>query len=103
MQQRDYIQRLIEQLAATVASILGLTKVGKEVEADRALDEAWVANLGMRRADAERLDDATLRLMLREKVALAAMLFDAQAQLEQARGVPDRAVSLRARALRLGR
>ena len=101
MQQRDYIQRLIEQLAATIASILGFAKEGRVHESRRMLDDAWIANLGMRRSDAERLDDATLRIMLREKIVLAANLFEAQALIEDAAGDSAAAESARRRAKRL--
>lgn len=98
MQQRDYIQRLIEQLAAVVANILGFAKEGRVAEADRLIEDAWTSNLGLRRADAERLDDGTLKMMLGEKVALAAALFEVGAAVEAARGDEARAATLRRRA-----
>ena len=101
MQQRDYIQRLIEQLAATIASILGFAKEGRIHESRRMLDDAWLANLGMRRGDAERLDDATLRIMLGEKAVLAANLFEAQALIEETAGDSAAAEIARRRAKRL--
>jgi hypothetical protein len=98
MQRRDYLERMIEQLAAAVGRILGLAGEGRVAEADRALDEAWSASLGLRKADAVRLDDATLHLMLSGKTALAAKLFEAQAAVEDARGAPALAEALRRRA-----
>jgi hypothetical protein len=85
MQQRDYIERLIAELAAMIASALGAGKQGRVLEAQQELDEAWIRSVGLHRADAERLDDATLRATLGAKAALAARLFDAQAELEEAR------------------
>ncbi len=82
MQQRDYIQRLIEQLNETIGGILGFANSGRVVEAESMLDDAWVSLLGMRRSDAERLDDATLRAMLGERVEIAARLLEARATLQ---------------------
>jgi len=98
VQRRDYLERMIEQLAAVIGRILGLAGEGRVAEADRALDEAWSASLGVRRADALRFDDATLRVMLAGKTDLAAKLFEAQAAVEEVRGAPGVAQSLRRRA-----
>ncbi|MBK6697952.1 MAG: hypothetical protein IPG50_38050 [Myxococcales bacterium] len=102
MQQRDYLQRLIEQVAATVARALGAAKDGQAEEALRILDEAWLANIGMRRSDAVRLDGATLQLMLGDKTPLAARLFEAQALIEDGRGDAVEAALARRRAMALG-
>jgi hypothetical protein len=100
MQQRDYLERLIEQIAAFLARIVGLTRAGKHEEAEREIDNGWTA-LGFRRADAHRLDDATLRMMLGPKLALAIELLSAEADLHEARGSQPLADMLRARITKL--
>jgi hypothetical protein len=103
VQQRDYIERLIEQIVSAVARIAGLTQEAKLDEAEHELDETWTAVLGFRRADAARLDDDTLRMLLGAKAECAATLFEAEASLEEARGNPAAAESLRRRASRIAR
>jgi hypothetical protein len=102
MQQRDYIERLIQQIAAFVARILGFANEGRIRQAEDELDAAWTA-LGLRRADAMLLDDATLRMLLGAKAAVAADLFDAQAALDEVRGATASAEELRRRAVALRR
>jgi len=100
MQQRDYIERLIAQIAAFLARIVGATRDGDLQAAEQTLDEAWRA-LGMRRGDVMRLDDATLRMLLGAKTPLAADLLDAQAAVEEARANIQLADDLRRRATQL--
>ena len=100
MQSRDYIERLIQQMAAFIARIVGAAQKGDAQEAEEALEAAWGA-LGLRRRDALRLDDATVRMLLGAKTALAADLFEAQASLEETRGASALADELRTRAAAL--
>jgi hypothetical protein len=97
MQQRDYIERLIQQIAAFIARILGAARSGDVQEAESAMDDAW-RTLGLRRNDALLLDDATLRMLLGNKAAVAADLFEAQAAFEEARTNFEAADDLRRRA-----
>jgi hypothetical protein len=97
MQQRDYIERLIQQIAAFIARIVGAAKAGDPQQAEEGLDAAWQA-LGLRRVDAQRLDDTTLRMLLGAKSALAADLLEAQATVEETRGDAAAADDLRNRA-----
>jgi hypothetical protein len=97
MQQRDYIDRMIQQIATAIAAVLGRVAKGEIVEAERDLDAAW-SSLGVRRCDLLRLDDATVRVMLGPKSELAARLAVAQASLEEARGAIAEAETLRRRA-----
>ncbi len=97
MQERDYIDRLIRQIAEFVARIVGAARNGQPEEAERALDAAWRA-LGLRRQDVMRVDDATLRALLGAKAQLGAELFDAEAALEEARSNAPLADELRTRA-----
>lgn len=101
MYKRDYIERMIEQLAAAIAQILGLAARGETEEAEQALERAWSSSLGLRRADILRLDEGTLRAMLGDKAELAIKLIEAQATVEDARGRSAIASSLRARARNL--
>jgi hypothetical protein len=98
VQQRDYIERLIEQIVSAVARIAGLTTDAKLEEAERELDDTWTAVLGFRRADATRLDDGTLRMMLGARIECAAKLFEAEGAWEEARGNHAAAERLRKRA-----
>lgn len=97
MQKRDYIEDLIIQIAAGLARITGLVTEKKFDEAEREIDAAW-SSLGFRRADASRLDDATLRALLGQKMEIAARLFDAESVLEDAKGNRTAAEALRRRA-----
>jgi hypothetical protein len=99
MQTRDYLERMIRQIAEVLARISGFTAEGKYDEAERELDGVWSAALGIRRKDVTRLDDTTLRVMLGPaKLEHAAALLDAEADLAHARGDAARATDLRARA-----
>jgi hypothetical protein len=102
MQQRDYIERLIQQIATFIARIMGATQTGQVPEAEEALDSAWRA-LGLLGKDAMRLDDATLKMLLGAKATLGADLLDAQAALEEARSGAALADELRSRATVLRR
>jgi hypothetical protein len=102
VQQRDYIERLIERIAAAIAAILDAATAGAFAEAERDLDGAWTA-LGVRRSDVLRLEDGTVRSLLGAKTALAARLLDAQAAVEEARGLHALAAALRARSASLQR
>jgi hypothetical protein len=101
VQQRDYLERMIEQLAAAVARAAGLARDGKADEAVHELDEAWTTALGMREKDALRLDDSTLRMMLGAKTDVVVTLLQARADVEASRGADALAAALRKRALLL--
>lgn len=97
VQQRDYFERLMEQIVGAIATIAGFARSGQLVQAERELDRAWSALLGLRRADASQMDDATLRVMLGSKSGAAARLFGAEAEIEDARGNSAAAEALRRR------
>jgi hypothetical protein len=101
MQSRDYIERMLQQIAELVARLFTLVAGGRFDDAERELDAIWASALGFRRADAERLDDATLRALLGGKATAAARLFEAESKLEEARGNAAAAERLRQRAARL--
>jgi hypothetical protein len=98
MQKRDYVERMIEQLAAAVARIVGLASDAKTDEAEAELDAAWRTYLGLARRDMAALDDATLAALLGAKAPLGASLFEAGAAIADARGDRDAAARLRRRA-----
>lgn len=97
MQQRDYIERLIQQVAAAVARILDYASGERIEDAERELDQVW-SSLGVRRADLPRLDDVTLVVLLGAKAPLGAELLRAEAAIERARGNAARAEGLERRA-----
>lgn len=101
MQHRDYFEKMIEQIATSVAKVAGLARDAKLEEAQVELDSAWSMGLNFKRADANRLDDTTLKMLLGPKATLVASLFDAEANIEDARGDAAKAAKLRARALSL--
>jgi hypothetical protein len=83
---QDYLERMIEQLAATIGRILGLVSEGKSEEAARELDGCY-RSLGVTRDMIERLDATTLGAMLGAGRAEAvARVLDAEAALAQSQG-----------------
>lgn len=101
MQKRDYFEGMIDRIAAAVSKIAGLAHDARLDEAEAALDAAWSAGINFKRRDADRLDDATLKLLLGPKATLVASLLDAEAAIEDARNDAARAAKLRSRADRL--
>lgn len=97
MLKRDYFERTIEQITSAVAKITGLARDGSVEDAEAELDAAWTAGLSFKRGDADRLDDATLEMLLGPKAALVASLFGAEASIAEARGDTAKAARLRAR------
>ena len=98
MQQREYFQRLIRQIEEAVTHIESLVKEGRIDDAVLALDTAWASVLSLKRHDIERLNDATVLLLLGAKAPYATPLFVAQASIEDARGATRAAAELRRRA-----
>jgi hypothetical protein len=101
MQKRDYFERMVERIAAAIAKIAGHTRDLELDAAESELDAAWAAGIGFRRADAERLDDATLKLLLGPKATLAASLLDAESAIARAQKDLTRTARLAARATSL--
>jgi hypothetical protein len=101
MLQRDYLLRMIEQFVQAIGRMLGLAKSGQFEEARTELDAAY-ASLGVSRRMVERLDDASLRLLLGDdKVRVLVMLLDAEAELLALEGKQAEARSIAARAAQL--
>lgn len=101
MQQQDYIERLISQIAAAVGRILGLAHAGQPEDARRELEATWSRVVGFRRADVDRLDEMVLRTMLGDKRVAASALLDAEAEMARTAGDPTSAARLAALAARL--
>lgn len=101
MQTRDYLERMIRQIAEMLARVAGYTAEGRLDEAERELDATWSSALGFRRKDALRLDATSLRTLLGPKAEHAAALFDAEAKVMRARGDEARARYFESRAREL--
>jgi hypothetical protein len=86
MQRQDYIERMIAQMAAAIARVLGLAKSGQPEEAQRELAATWSNVVGLRRTDVDRLDEATLRTLLGDKRLAAAALLEAEADVKRSQG-----------------
>lgn len=88
MIERDYIMRMVQQLAAALTRIF---KLKEQEKYDQALDEtgeAFNALLGMSPEMMAAFDSATLAQLLghHEKVKTAAALFRAEGELHQLQG-----------------
>jgi hypothetical protein len=104
MQSRDYLERMIRQIAEAVAKAAGLRAEGRLEEAERAVDEAWSHAFSLRRKDTDRFTAEALVDLLGPKATNAATLLDELGRIEEARGDTGRAAKLyeRARTLRGG-
>jgi hypothetical protein len=101
MLQRDYLMRMIEQFVQAIGRMLGLAKSGRLEDAKAELDAAYAA-LGISRRMVDRLDDASLRLLLGEdKLRILLMLLDAEAELLALEGRHAEASAVAARAAQL--
>ena len=102
MLQRDYLMRMIEQFVQTIGRMLGFAKSGRFEDARTELDGAY-ASLGVSRRMVERLDDASLKLLLGDdKLRILVMLLEAEAELlaleskhAEARSATERAAQLK--------
>jgi hypothetical protein len=100
MQRQDYVERMIQQVAAAIGRALGASQSGQPEEALRELHATCARVLGVRRGDIERVDEATLRALLHGKVEPAAALVDAEADIREAQGDAASADRMRDLALR---
>jgi len=101
MLQRDYLMRMIEQFVQAIGRMLGLAKSGRFDEARTELDAAY-ASLGVSRRMVDRLDDASLRLLIgEEKLRVLVMLLEAEAELLVLEGKTAEGHSMAARAAQL--
>jgi hypothetical protein len=83
---QDYLERMIQQLAAAIARIADLAREGKHEQAGRELDGCY-RSLGVTRDMLERLDATTLGAMLGVgKAEAVARVLDAEADLARSQG-----------------
>ncbi|MDZ7267914.1 MAG: hypothetical protein ONB48_10580 [candidate division KSB1 bacterium] len=103
MIERDYLMRLLQQLATVMRRILRLQEQEKYDEAQQELAQAPGRLLGLERELLVSLAPATAAALLgkREKIKIAARLLQAEAELAGRRGDPELAHSRRQNALEL--
>ena len=98
MQTRDYLERMIRQIAEALAGAARASAAGRHDEAEKVLEGAFSGALGIPRKDLARLDDTTLLALLGPgKLGHVASLLEAEADIAQARGELVRADKLRHR------
>lgn len=95
MIKRDYLERLVEELAAITAKALGLARETRNDEARREI-EAGYSVVGIPALVIERLDAASIRMMAGEKTGALIELLDADAAVSELRGDTRRAQRLTA-------
>ena len=100
MIKRDYLERMIEEMAAIAARALGLAKEERHEEARREVDAAY-AQVGVPVLVLDRLDPASIRLMSGDRTAALVTLLEADAAVAAQRGDDARAKRRRALAAAL--
>jgi len=90
MFQRDWLLRLVEQIAETVAKALGLAKEGRHDEAKRELNGAYSA-LGISRDLVGRLDASSIRMMAGDKLPALVKLLETEIEIVRLAGDEDMA------------
>lgn len=100
---RDYVLRMIEQLSAAMARVVGLRTSGKLDEAERLLRETAGGIFGPMRDMLDALDAASAAMLLSspEKTRIYAELTAEMAEIHAARGAAVKARAGRRRALEL--
>lgn len=93
MIKRDYLERLVEELAALTAKALGLARETRNEEARREI-EAGYSLVGVPALVIERLDAASIRMMAGEKTEALIKLLEADAAVSELRGDSRRAQRL---------
>ena len=102
MQRYDFIQRLIQQLAETLARIAGMRREGRSEQALVVVAQSYRA-LGVDPEALRRLDSRSLALLHGSPVKLRAIaeLCEAEAELMEALGRPAEAEARKRRSLEL--
>lgn len=103
MVERDYILRMIQQLAAALGRILGLKRAGKLDEALAAVRETADGIFGPLLCTLDALDAQSAGSLLgsREKIDAYAALTAEEGAIHELKGAPRRALSAQRRALEL--
>ena len=100
MLRKDWMERLIEQLAETVRRAFGLAQAGDTTAALALFDDLY-RSLGVGRDALDRLDPTTLRTMLGERTRTMALVLTAEADVLAAAGRQDEAKRRRTLAAQL--
>lgn len=95
MIKRDYLERLIEELASVAARALGFAKAGETNKARNELDDFY-PQVGVPALVLDRLDPTTIRMMSGDKVGALVKLLEADAELSDLLGDDTRARKRRA-------
>lgn len=94
MIREDFLERMIRQIAETIAAAMGLAREGKVEEAIESIEAAYRTYLGMPKDMVDRLDAATVVATFgAQKAIVIAALLDGEAKLDA-----ERAAELAARA-----
>lgn len=103
MIERDYIMRLVQQLAAVATRILRLRELEKYDQAQQELEQAYGELLGLQHELLLSLDAATAAQLLghEEKIKIAAKLMQEESALLEHQGRFEQAHARRQRALEL--
>ena len=86
MIKRDYLERLVEELAALTKRVLG----GESIDPRRELDDFY-PQVGVPALVLDRLDPASIRMMSGDKVGALVKLLEADAELSELLGDETRA------------
>ncbi|AKT37206.1 hypothetical protein [Chondromyces crocatus] len=102
IRQRDYLLRMIDQLAHAIGRAMFARKAGNLEEAQQIVQETADGLLGPVRAMVEKVDASSAALLLgsHEKITAYALLVAEEAMIQEAAGEP-RAKSSHRRALEL--
>ncbi len=91
MIKRDYLERMIEELAGVFAKAMGLAREQKHEQASRELDAGY-ALIGVSALVIDRLDPASVRMLTNaEKIAALVQVLRTDAELSRLRGDEARA------------
>ena len=103
LRQRDYILRMIEQLAQALGAMAGLRKAGKHDEAAQLWQSTADGLFGPLLSMLEQLDPTSAALLIgdRDKLVAYAALVAERGDLSQARGGQRQAATEHRRALEL--
>lgn len=102
MLRRDYLERMIQQLADTIARALKRAKDGEHDEAMRDIDALYDRSVGLPRRLLERLElDSVRSMLVGDKLAALVLLLEAEAELRQLRDDSASAAACERRALAL--
>ena len=99
--ERDFIKRMLRDLARFVARILGYKEAGKLDDAEEELGRAYRGLLGIDRERLAMVDLPSVKLLLgsKQKLDVYAALLREEADILERRGLPDLAARVQKRAI----